>query len=488
MERPRRHAARALAAPAALVLTFCLVALSCGGGGTEESTAYDLVIEGGRVLDPASGVDATRNVGVRDGRIAAVTADPLRGERTIDARGLVVAPGFVDLHEHGTTPEAYRLMVRDGVTTAFELEVGTDSVAAWYAERADGRVVNYGVSVGHIPVRMNVLGDPGDFLPAGVGGSAEAGPGQLDEIERRLRRGLEQGAVAVGFGTAYTPGADMDEVERMFGVAAEGDASVHVHVRSGLAGLDSTIAAAGAAGAPLHVVHVNSSGGDELDAFLEHIREAREAGQDVTTETYPYSAGMTRIESALFDDWQSYPDSQFRRYQWVETGERLTRETFAEAREEGGMVAIHSRTEEQTRRAVTSPLTMIASDGFIENGQGHPRTSGSYSKVLGQYVREANALTLMQAVRKMTIMPARRLQDRVPAMERKGRLQEGADADLTLFDPEAVIDRSTYSDATVPPEGIPYVVVDGTVVVDGGELVDGTRPGEPVRAPRASNR
>lgn len=491
MEGIRRHLIRGpvRAAGLVLILGLAVTALACGGGDAGSTGAsYDLVIEGGRVMDPASGLDATRNVGIRDGRIAAVSADPLRGERTIDARGLVVAPGFVDLHEHGTTPEAYRLMVRDGVTTAFELEVGTDSVAAWYDERADGRAVNHGVSVGHIPVRMSVLEDPGDFLPAGVGGSGEASAEQLTEMERRIREGLEQGAVAVGFGTAYTPGADMAEVGRMFGVAAEHDASVHVHVRNGVAGLDSTIAAAGEAGAPLHVVHVNSSGGDDLDAFLQRVRQAREGGQDVTTETYPYGAGMTRIESALFDEWRSYPDSQFQRYQWVETGERMTRESFAEAREEGGFVVIHSRSEEQTRTAVASPLTMIASDGFIEDGQGHPRTSGSYSKVLGKYVREEGALPLMQALRKMTIMPARRLEQRVPAMERKGRLQEGADADVTLFDPATVTDRSTYSDATIPAGGIPYVVVNGTVVVDDGELVDGVRPGEPVRAPRAESR
>ncbi len=485
---PPDRTARGLSALAAgvLALAAAVAAGACGGGeGRAGSEAYDLVIEGGRVMDPASGLDATRNVGVRDGEIAAVTADPLQGGRTIDARGLVVAPGFVDLHEHGTTPEAYRLMVRDGVTTALELEVGTDSVGRWYDERGDGRVVNHGVSVGHIPVRMSVLDDPGDFLPAGAGGSAGASAEQLEEIERRIRQGVRQGAVAVGFGTAYTPGADMEEVERMFEVAAEFDASVHVHARSGTAGLDSTVAAARRAGAPLHVVHVNSTAGDRLDAFLTRIREARDEGADVTTETYPYGAGMTRIESALFDDWRSYPDSQFQRYQWVETGERMTRESFAEAREEGGFVVIHSRSEQQTRQAVTSPLTMIASDGFIEDGQGHPRTSGSYSKVLGRYVREEGELSLMGALRKMTIMPTRRLEARVPSMTRKGRVQEGADADLTLFDPETVIDRSTYTDATTPPDGIPWVVVNGTVVVEDGELVEGVRPGEAVRAPRS---
>ncbi len=143
---------------------------------------------------------------------------------------------------------------------------------------------------------------------------------------------------------------------------------------------------------------------------------------------------------------------------------------------------IHGRTEEMTRAAVGSPLTIIASDGFIENGRGHPRTSGSYSKVLGQYVRDERLLDLRDAIAKMTLMPARRLEARAPAMARKGRIQVGADADITVFDPITVIDRSTYMDATIPAEGIPYVIVGGEVVVDGGE-VTGARPGRAVRAP-----
>ncbi|MDX1645590.1 MAG: amidohydrolase family protein [Longimicrobiales bacterium] len=463
--------------PSALLLAG--VSVACA-----EGDAYDLVIENGRVLDPESGFFELANVGVRGDTIAAVSSDPLEGRRTLDARGMVVAPGFIDLHEHGQSEEAYALMVRDGVTTALELEVGTGDVDAWYADREGGQRVHHGVSVGHMQVRMDVLDDPGTGLvPAGVGGSGTATPEQLDEIEARIRRGLDRGALAVGFGSAYTPGATMAEIERMFGVAAEYGASVHIHLRGGIAGLDSTIVTADRAGAPLHIVHVNSVAGAEIEEFLATIEEARAAGQDVTTETYPYGAGMTEITSALFDDWESWPDERFADHQLVSTGERLTRETFAKAREEGGTVIIHSRTPEMTRTAVASPITIIASDGFIDDGRGHPRTSGSYSKVLGQYVREEGVLELEEAVAKMTVLPARVLQDRAPAFLRKGRLQVGMDADITVFDPETVIDRATYTDATIPAEGIPWVIVGGQVVVDGGELTE-ARPGVGVRAPR----
>jgi N-acyl-D-aspartate/D-glutamate deacylase len=277
----------------------------------------------------------------------------------------------------------------------------------------------------------------------------------------------------------------MAEIERMFRVAAEGGASAHIHMRSNVAGLDSTIAAAASAKAKLHIVHVNSSGDTNLVAFLEHIQAARDKGQDVTTEAYPYGAGMTEIQSALFDDWKTWPDARFGLHQLVSTGERLTRKTFEQARMKGGAnstVIIHGRSEEQTRTAIVSPLTMIASDGFIEHGRGHPRTSGSYSKVLGKYVRDEQALSLMDALRKMTLMPAQRLEARVPAMAKKGRLSVGADADLTIFDPATVIDRSTYEDATIPAAGIPYVIVGGQVVVDSGTVTT-ARPGRAIRAP-----
>ena len=467
----------------ATIATTCLSLAACA---REQASPYDLVVANGRVIDPESGLDAVRHVGIRGGTIAIVSETPLTGVRVIDASRHVVAPGFIDLHEHGQQEESYRLMVRDGVTSALELEVGTGDVGAWYAARDGGQIVNYGVSVGHIPARMKVLGDPGKGLvPAGIGGSGTATDEQMTAMEAILREGLAQGAVAMGFGSAYTPGAPMSEIERMFRVAAEGGVAVHIHMRGGLAGIHETIAAARAAKASLHIVHVNSSADVELDGFLAAIKAARDGGQDVTTEAYPYGAGMTEIQSALFDDWRTWPDERFGLHQLVATGERLTRDTFAKARATGGTVIIHGRSEEQTRTAIASPLAMIASDGFIENGRGHPRTSGTYAKVLGKYVREDKAVQLMDALRRMTLEPARRLERHTPTMKNKGRVKVGADADLTIFDPATVIDRSTYEDAAIPSAGIPYVIIGGQTVVDAG-TVTAARPGRAIRAPMAA--
>jgi len=443
---------------------------------------YELVVKGGHVMDPESGLDAVRNIGIRDGRIAAISNDLMRGDKEIDASGLIVSPGFIDLHAHGQHEEAYRLMVQDGVTSGFELEVGTADVPAWYDQRAGGQAINYGVAIGHIQVRMKVMGDKGQFLPSGLGGSEKATADQIAEMKSMLEEGLRRGAVAVGFGLAYTPAATTSEFETMLRVVADHGTTAHIHVSGARSGVKEAIDSAAITNASLHVVHANSSGGAFTSEFLQRIDQARSLGLDVTTEAYPYEAGMTGIESALFDDWEGWDDDRFQIHQWAETGERLTRSSFSRYREQGGFVIIHERTEEMTRTAIESPLTMIASDGLINGGRGHPRASGTYAKVLGKYVREEGVLTLMEALRKMTIEPARRLEGYVAVMKSKGRLEVGADADITIFDAATVIDRSTYINPTIPSDGIEFVLVNGVLVVDDGELLSDARPGRPIRA------
>lgn len=302
-------------------------------------------------------------------------------------------------------------------------------------------------------------------------------------MARLIEKGLADGALGVGFGLAYTPATTTAEFESMLRVAAAHGATVFVHVRkTTIEALEEAITSAATVGVSLQVVHVNSSGGIATTAFVEAIEQARRNGQDVTAEAYPYEASQTYIESALFDDWESWEDDRFSAFQWVDTGERLTRESFARYRAQGGVVIHHVRTEAMTRAAIEPELTMIASDGFIEGGRGHPRTSGTNAKVLGRYVRQDGMLTLMDALRRMTIDPARRLEAYVPAMATKGRLRIGADADITIFDAAMVIDRSTYTDPTRPPEGIHYVLVSGEPVVENGTLLPDARPGRGIKA------
>jgi len=447
------------------------------------NAVYDRVILSGHVMDPASTLDAVSNIGLTGGRIAIITTHALRGRDTVDARGLVVAPGFIDLHAHGQTPETYRFYALDGVTTALELELGTSDVAGWYRERSAGERVNYGVSIGHIKVRMAVMHDSGTWMPVSDGAYRAASPAQIGEIAQRMEIGLREGAVDIGAGFPYTPAATRDELLAVFRVAAQTKTPIHVHIRPGVAGLKEALSLADETHAPLHVVHINSAGLTETPVMLQMISDARAHGHDVTTEAYPYDAGMTEIQSATIQDvYKNAPDERLAELEWAGTGERLNRESFERYRRIGGPVVIHTNTEQMVAGAIHSPLTIIASDAYWQNGTGHPRTTGTFARVLGRYVRDTRALSLMDAIRKMTLMPAQRLEARVPAMRQKGRLRVGADADITIFDPATVVDRSTYREPTLSPVGIQHVIVNGVSVVANGRAVESVAPGKAVRA------
>ena len=447
-------------------------------------TVYDRVILDGRVMDPESSLDTVSNIGLLDGQIATITTQALRGRETVDARGLIVAPGFIDLHDHGQTPETYRLRSLDGVTTTLELELGTSDVAAWYRERSAGERINYGVSIGHIKVRMSVMNDAGSFMPVGDGAYRTASPEQIGEIVRLMELGLREGAISIGAGFPYTPAATREELLAVFRVAATSKTPIHLHITPGSAGLEEALLLAGETNAPLQVVHINSSSLAETPVMLEMISNARAQGRDVTTEAYPYAAGMTEIQSATIQDvYGSASDERLGELEWPRTGERLNRESFARYTRIGGPIVVHTNTEPMVAVAITSPLTIVASDAYWQNGAGHPRTTGTFSKVLGRYVREARSLSLMEAIRKMTLMPAQRLEARVPAMRQKGRLRVGADADITIFNAARVLDRSTYREPSLSPVGIEHVIVNGVSVVANGQAVEGVTPGKPVRAP-----
>jgi N-acyl-D-aspartate/D-glutamate deacylase len=491
-----------LLAISAFVVAFAIAILTLATiHQAEAAESFDIVIIGGHVMDPESGLDAVRNVGIRNGKIAAISEKPLSGKSNIDAKGLVVAPGFIDPHEHGQDPRNYGFQARDGVTTSLELEGGTDDVAKWYAEREGKSLINYGVSIGHIPVRATVMsGGSADDLASGKQSANveelfhhAATPEQIAKMLEMIDTGMKQGALAEGMGINYTPGATHWEIVEMFRAAAKYHAPVHVHLRyagliepeTGLNAIEEVIAAAAATGAPLQVVHITSMGLRTTPHLIAMVEGAQKHGLDVTTECYPYTAASTALQSAIFDPgWQQRMGIDFHDLQWADTGERLTAETFDKYRKQGGIVVIHAIPEEAARAAVSSPVVMIGSDGMpITGPKIHPRGQGSFARVLGHYVREEKALDLMLALRKMTLMPAQRLEKRAPMFKNKGRIKVGADADITIFDPAKVIDKATFDEPLQYSEGIPFVLVNGTVVVNNSQLVDGTFPGRAARAP-----
>ena len=446
--------------------------------------AYDIVIRGARVLDPASALDAVRSIGITGKKIAVVSADAIRGRTEIDATGLVAAPGFIDLHSHGQTPENYRYKAMDGVTAALELEVGVSPVSEWYKAREGKSLIHFGASAGHIPARMAVMKDSGGLLPRDAAMNRAATPEEQSAIEAIVRRDLDEGGVGMGMGITYTPTATRDEILSLFRLAAGFKRPVFVHMRGGdvVASLQEVIADSAVSGAPLHVVHINSAATAKTPIALQIIEGARARGLDVTTEAYPYTASMTEIASAAYSGWEQQKPEYFARLLWPATGERLTRESFERYRKQGGFVIQFGNTDEMVRAAIAHPMVMIASDGIIENGKGHPRGAGTFARVLGKYVREDKALGLMDAVRKASLMPAQRLEQFAPSMRQKGRLSAGADADISVFDPARVIDKATFENAAQYSDGFRYVLVEGTFVVRDGRLQEGVAPGQAIRA------
>jgi len=461
------------------ILRFCLFLVVCCSALPQE---FDVAIVNGRVMDPESGLDAIRSVGIRGGRIAAISQGTLSAKTVIDAKGLVVAPGFIDLHSHGQTPENYRFKARDGVTTALELEVGAWPVAPWYAERAGKALVNFGASSGHIPASIAVMHDSGRLLPRDRAAENAPSAEQQREILAHIRQGLTEGALGVGLGIAYVPHDTREQIFQVFQTASAAKATSFVHMRNGgpvepgvIDAIQEVLADALTTGASLHIVHITSLALGETQLALSMIAGAKQHGLDVSTEAYSYTAGMTDLSSAVFNPgWQEHQGGiTYKDLQWAATGERLTKESFERYRRQGGMVAIHSIPEAVVKLAMADPTVMIASDGILEEGKGHPRAAGCYARVLGRYVREERVLPLMEALRKMSFLPAQRLK-----LENKGRIRVGADADITVFDPARVIDKATFENPGQYSEGIPYVLVNGVPVVRDGKLVENVAPGK----------
>jgi hypothetical protein len=300
-----------------------------------------------------------------------------------------------------------------------------------------------------------------------------------------LRHELSAGALGIGMGIQYTPGATRQEIIHTFKVAAELHVPVFTHVRSfgrlepgsSIESVSEVIGAAAVTGASLHIVHINSSCLQDGLECLEMIAGARARGLDVTTEAYPYTAGSTSITSALFNPgWREKLGLDYDAIQLPDTGEKLTKDRFDTLHnsKQPTMVLLFLNTEAMVDAVIPNPLVMIASDGL----PGHPRNSGTYSRILARYVRERGSITLMDAIRKMSLMPAQRMEKAKASARRKGRIQEGADADIVVFDPKTIADRATYQSPMQESTGMRFVVVGGTVLIDRGKQVEGAFPGK----------
>ena len=427
------------------------------------------LIFGGRVIDPANRVDAKLNLLIEDGKIAWVGTGMPDADETIDATGKIVTPGFIDIHMHEDpvvdgkiAPDIFHSMLRMGVTTAVGGNCGINVCdPVEYLKLADeGVPVNVAMLAGHEYFRKAAGAD--DIY----GHATEA---QKQAMEDAIAKALENGCAGVSFGLRYVPGADKDEFFRAAKCCAGSKKLITSHVRDDADGIfdaiDEFCAAGVEYGVPVQISHIGSMGGfGQMEAVLRQVDAYRLNGLDITIDCYPYFAFSTRLGTPTYDPgWLDRYHCDYGVLEFCEgkyKGQRATKETFDEMRRDFPqcITVCYVMKEEDVRLAFRHPAVMLASDGLLNNGQGHPRASGSFPRFLAEFCRNGD-LSLYDAVNKMTAMPAARL-----GLKSKGRLNVGADADITIFDPETVKDGATFAEPVLPPVGIDYVLLGGQIV------------------------
>jgi len=486
----------------------------------------EFVLRGGRVIDPRSGTDRIADVTIRSGAVVAVGPDlpTPEGGTVLDVTGLVVGPGFVDLHSHVHSVAGQRLQALDGVTTALDLEAGLMPIARAYADAArEGRPLNYGFSASWSMARAQAhLGiEPVAQFAAGLallGDPAwqrSSSPDELRAWLSLLERDLADGALGIGVLMGYAPRSDPAEYLSVARLAASAGAPTFTHVRelveadatTPIDGSEELVAASTETGAAMHHCHVNSTSRRHIDRVLGLLDRSRSAGSRVTVEAYPYGAGATGVGAYFLEPdrlpaWGIGPSNIV----LVETGERIAdaaRLREVRAADPGAECVVEFLDEadpsdrDLLERSLAFPDAIVASDampviwrgGVMESqewplppgGRTHPRTAGTFARSLRLMVRERGVWTWLEAFRRCAYLPARVLDEVAPAARAKGHLGLGADADVVVLDPATISDTATYEDPTRPSVGVRHLFVAGTMVVRDGALQESARPGQAVR-------
>lgn len=454
---------------------------------TEEELAkeYDIVIAGGRVINPETKLDKEGlNVGISDGTVGVVTSKPLKGKRVIDATGLVVSPGFIDNLSYDPNPIGVWQKIADGVTANIAMHGGTSTPKQWYSYYERNQTpVHFGASFFYTQARNQFK----------LSRYAAAKPEQSEKLVKDAEKALNDGALGISISLEYVPGISAEEIIPLMELANKYNVPVYFHGRysdmeepgTELEGTQELIGYAEKTGAAVHIDHINSTGGTfTMTEALAMIDEARAKGYDITACTYPYDFWGTYLNSARFDEgWQERFRISYNDLQIAGTTERLTKESFAKYQKQGKLAVAYAIPSEAIVEAFKAPYVMIGSDAILEPGfNNHPRASGTFARTIGMYVRDQGVMSLMDGIAKLSLLPAQRLEKQSPALQKKGRVAKGMDADIVLFDYETIRDRSTVEQPDLMSEGIKYVLVGGQVALDNGELNKKIRLGEPLRS------
>ena len=509
---------------------IALVVCSLFAAMPAQAKDHDLVILNGRVMDPESGLDEVRNVGITDGKITAVTKKAIKGKESIDASGHVVAPGFIDTHNHNvTSPFGQKLALRDGITTPLELEGGVMPVDEWYAAWEGKSQTNYGATSGMMGARELVLNP--NFKSVTFGASIAdmeqpkvthasmnwstkvATDAEIEKILSLMEEGLKQGSLGIGLTTGYmVDGITQRETFAVQALAGKYGRLTGLHGRfsgqnqgaSGMLGTDEQLGAQAAGGGGLIVQHMTAQCLGLSKYCQEMIDKAYAKGVQVVSEIYPYTYGATIVGADYLhpDNYENNMGHTYSDIVEIATMTPLTKERYEELLKTAPLTSVtfENVDKEDLVQALAHPTSLIGSDAFpyskksdgsyagdwdtpYDSVNGHPRGAGTHALVL-QMVREEKLMPLMLAISKMTYMPAKFMQDNgIAQMAHKGRLQVGADADITIFDPKTVKQVATPAKGGLPATGIPYVIVNGTIVVEDSKVLKDVFPGKPIRLP-----
>ncbi|MEA5038635.1 MAG: amidohydrolase family protein [Clostridiaceae bacterium] len=453
---------------------------------------FEIALQNGRIYDPESGKAEVASVGIQDGIIETISSVPLPAIREINAEGLDIVPGFIDIHMHEDSlengvcdPVIGTAMLRMGVTTAVGGNCGfSPEPLSQYFDFIDrcGYPINLALYLGYNAVRQNLCPSDGGAAFRGCDAFLHFSPAEIATLEPKIREGMRDGALGLSFGLEYSPGCTTEEmIQACRSLRDYGHSLIAAHYRYDADRAPESVSEAVMVSretkVPFQFSHIGSCaafGNDSLmNRSLGLLEQARAEGIDILSDCYPYTAFSALIGTAVFDEgcferWRSSCESIYVA-EGTYSGCFCTPEIFAELRKNAPNTRVIGfvMTDAGVDAALRHPLVMVASDGRFIHGHGHPRGAGTFPRVLGRYVRERGVMTFEQAIDKMTLMPAKRL-----GLSRKGRLQEGCDADLVAFDRNNVLDKADFGTPLLPPEGIRYVFVRGHLCIDGCIMAD----------------
>jgi len=435
------------------------------------------LIYGGRLIDPANRVDAMLNLLLENGKVAWVGTGMPEADERIDASGKIVTPGFVDIHLHEDPVVdgkirygIFKNMLAMGVTTVLGGNCGINEYhPADYLDLVDryGAPVNVAMLAGHSYFR-EASGAKDKYAPS----TAQ----QRRAMVSALEKALDDGCLGISYGLRYIPGTDQEEFFLSAQCCQSRGKLIASHVRDDAAGIfdaiDEFLAAGVRFGIPAQISHIGSMGGyGQMEAVLRQVDEYAMNGLDVMMDCYPYFAFSTKVGTTTYDDgWLERYQCDYDALEFSEgkyKGQRATKETFEEMRRDFPecMTVCYVMKPEDVILAYRHPRVMLGSDGILNNGQGHPRAAGSFPRFLAEFAR-TGTIDLYTAVEKMTAIPAKRMK-----LAHKGRLNVGADADVTIFDLETVRDGATFREPILPPVGIHYVFLGGELAAKDGVIL-----------------